>query len=588
MSRRSVTVRDPRIGNGNSEVTHVVLEGPRTSNYQTVNASNQSDTNQLTYTITPPSPNTGVCRYVRQHISGSAVVVGTNFTGLGNANVCLRPWPIASITASCNVQVNNSSITYGSMSQWANVYSRVQNPTFNAITAQSGTATAPDVYATMLCNSQNGATGQFDPAGQAARGDGVFMSRMCQITSLEQNNSGQFTVNFTIDEPLIVPPFTADSSTHEALFGVNNIVVTSQFTNIGKLLQVALGGEATLQSVNVSFSQAYLSVNYITMSSKSLSQQPIESIINAPQFQFFQTSVNASLPAPPTNNPASFTGVVISSQSVTLPVIPRLAIVWASLPTSLTTGVSGVNTVDTFLPITSASVQAYNASSVLAGATSAQLYEISQRNGLRCSQWQFQGLPSYINSVPAAPGIFEIAGYASGAPLVIDFARDLTLDEGLSPGMAVQSQFQIQCVVNNNLGATQYSAAVDLSSVNLNVLFVTDGILLTQGGASSYILGGITAEDVAKAKASAPIVSDTVTSAVLSQTLSGGSFMDFMKDFGSGFVKGLSMVGSAAKEILPAAIPIAKMMLGAGSSGGAISGGATYQSMGLRERLSRR
>lgn len=625
--RKPVIVRDSRIGTGDPGVRSVVLDGPSNCSYQSINSTQTMPINnptQLSYTITPPSPNTGIGRYVTQHVEGTFTVTFTNDASalaFGTFLPTLRRWPIASITSNCTVQVNNSTISYGSINQWVRAFAQVQIPSELGTGVLSGTAAAPIMFNNSNAEYHRLSNRLGNGVGTGDSGDATWLPRSAQITSVTKNvtayvdaanNTTVYTIMFSIDEPLFVPPFTACSADREALFGVNNIIINSQLENVAKMfhLMAATSSQAIpltttepaiplanwpAATTQLTISRASVNVEYLTINDSSLIAVPKRSILNAASLQYYTTPLNVAVAAG-TSSPNNFLTTVQSTNSVTLSVIPRMAIIWATLGQTLTNGPFSFTEPDPLLPIRGCQIQAFNKTSILGGASAEQLYEISHRNGLRAAMWQFLGAGSqtpYFSTAAAVGNDNRIRrlGFANACPVVVDFARDLGLEPGTAPGLNQQTQFQVTCTIANNLNGadlvtvtpgtgavtiTTINGGLALANIELNILFVTDGVLVCEGGASSFTLGGLTQDAVKQARTADAIMSEDITKRVQTESLSGGSFSSFMSSVGDA----LAPVGKVLGAIAPIALPIGKMLLGAGESGG-----AQMQRSTLRSRL---
>ena len=569
MTKSNIALRDPRLGG--AEFRNVVSEGPRTSTYQPIAANNQNSFSP-TYTITPASPIIGLGRYVRQQVTGTITVGGTNLNA--GVSFALRPWALASITNSVSVQVNNSTLTLNQVSSWASAFSAAQNGAKAGQTVQSGTSAAPDVYWS-YSDAANSACSPFAASGDQTQGDAIWQSRTEQITGITYSDDGMSAViSFAISEPLFCPPFTANSSTQEALFGVNSITVTAIYNTgnaAAKILCVAIPASsgATLTSANLALQGQNVLVNYITGSTTALVQRPIRSTVGAPGITYYSSPVGTStvLPGMKTSS------VTFASQTVTI--LPRYLVLWASRNAAeiqTPTSISGMCTgADGFLPISGLQIQLGANNAILAGATVEQLYERSQANGLNCSLKQFRSDAVFSGNNSGA----SISGGAAvpwavrcGAPIIIDVANDLQLDPHQAPGMLLQTQISWQCQVTNPLVASATSAAQTIMPPLLNMLIITDGVLECEGGGSKWTQGGLTIEEIARARDAGPLSSAAIEDARTQSTLSGGGFGDFLK----------GLLG-VATQVLPVVGPL----LAAAGEGG--EGGAVYSHRSIRDRL---
>ena len=566
-----IAVVDPRINLKDDKLIHVVNDGPSSSTYQTFQPNNVNSTSSSIYQINPPSTKVGVGRYVRQRIRGYCVFTGTNLTP-ENVTVALRAWPLASIMSSCQLQINNANIAYSQQNTFMPAFSRVCNPVINQVSYQSGTATFPDTL-----NSYGDAAalvnGPFANACEAANGS-ASRSRTEQITGINYTSATSLIVSFNITEPILLAPFTADTNQVEALYGVSQMNIVINWANIHKMFSFALTGGATLTAMTPTFQDQALLINYVSPSEDTLTASMPTQVYNCPSIQLYTTQTSSTASPTPgvvvaAPNDASYTGGVFrpanpsmftgaTTNTITLPRCPRLAIIWVSDTTDIALNpVSAAAIPDRIYPISSLSVNAYNKSSLLAGSSPEQLYEMSLAAGLNATQAQFLGLPC-INQeqtgdiTPAAN-----AAVYNGTPVVIDFAN-LSLPPGIAPGVDAQTQLQFTLNFNNNRYTTVGNGpAAALSGFQVNLLLVTDGYLInSQNGSSEWITGGMTTEDVNRARHSTRGQYNAIMHRQTETTLVGGSFWDTLKSIGQ---SALSFAAPIISQVAPEFAPVVGM-----------------------------
>lgn len=576
----NIAAKDARVDLKDERIIRVINEGPSSSTYQAFNASSQSNTSSTIFQINPPSTHVGVGRYLRLRIVGSARFTGTGLATNTEAvaQVALRAWPLANAMSSCQVQINNANIAYSQQASFMPAFARVSNPVINQNTYQSGTATNPDLF-----TNYNDITGSINSPFASAlaipSGEYVPHTRTEQITAL---NYGVFAdpapgqpdsfidVAFDISEPILVAPFCADASNVEAIYGISQMNIAINWANIQRMFSVALvGANASITTFNPAFASQQLLLNYVSPHANTITHGIPTQVYNCPGLQLYQTTAAVDLAGPKqgsiTNN--VYTAPVISTtqantNTITLPRCPRLAILWVTdVPGVNITPPSACTVPDRCYPISNVSVNCYDKSGLLAGADARQLYEMSVAAGLNATQAQFLGLPIYGN---ADWGAIGPAAVYTGAPLVIDFTN-LSLPDGIAPGVDIQTQLQISFTVANNLFATNGGVGQALTNIQVNLLIVTDGYLTnSSNGSSEWVLGGLHPSDVKHARES----SDTQYRAIVHQqtrtTLLGGSFWDTLKNIGRTALSVAAPIASAVAPELAPVIGIASKLAGAG------------------------
>jgi len=558
-----IAVTDPRINLKDDKLIHVVNDGPSSSTYQIFQPNNQNSTSSTIYQINPPSTKVGVSRYVRQKVEGTFSFTGTNLTP-ANVIVALRAWPLASIMSSCQLQINNANIAYSQQNTFIPAFSRVCNPVINQVSYQSGSAVTPDLINNYR-DASNLVNGPLSNSCEAANGL-VSRSRTEQITGINFSADGTtLLVSFSITEPILLAPFTADTNQVEALYGVSQMNIVINWANLHKLFSIALTSPATLTACSPAFTYQALLINYVSPAEDTITASMPTQVYNCPSIQLYTNQVNAPVLAP---SVAEVDGSNIKVQSmamvsnattntITLPRCPRLAIIWVSDVQSVAlTPVTACTIPDRIYPITSLNVNAYNKSSLLAGATAEQLYEMSLAAGLNATQAQFKGLPC-LGQIPAgAAGFVENVATFNGTPVVVDFAN-LSLPPGIAPGVDVQTQLQFTLSFGNNLFETTTTIAEGLTGYQVNLLLITDGYLVnSQNGSSEWITGGMTTEDVKRARHSSRGQFNEIMQRQTQTTLIGGSFWDTLKNIGR---SALSVVAPIASMVAPELAPVIGM-----------------------------
>jgi hypothetical protein len=133
-----------------------------------------------------------------------------------------------------------------------------------------------------------------------------------------------------------------------------------------------------------------------------------------------------------------------------------------------------------------------NKSGLLSSATQSQLYDISRRNGLQSTYYEFSGLGISANN--------NAGGYVQtlGSVLIIDPAIDLSLDTQYSN----MSSGQYNITFNISLGNQSDTP----NSPVISLICVNSGIFTTENGMSSFTTGLLTQEQVLNTKTKSSII----------------------------------------------------------------------------------
>jgi hypothetical protein len=252
------------------------------------------------------------------------------------------------------------------------------------------------------------------------------------------NNGGAAITSYPIffkfrcTEKLVLSPFIFydDLSDEEVgLYGIQNINLLLNFQTPSRLIRNA-------PLANSDFNKTVSNVNF-------LNNSPFET----PRVNCLFITPNLSLSLPPVSivpyyeypryisvpgtSIAAGVTAVLSSQTITLPQIPDMMIIYAK-PSSY-----AQDEADYYFPITGINIQFDNFSGLMSSFTSEQLYNLSIENGLEMDwmTWngagraslQFADIP---NSVSNAGNVNLVGGF-----LVIKPGKDFALQPGQAPGV---------------------------------------------------------------------------------------------------------------------------------------------------------
>ena len=190
--------------------------------------------------------------------------------------------------------------------------------------------------------------------------------------------------------------------------------------------------------------------------------------------------------------------VSLSSQTITLPNIPDLLVIYVK-PPSYADATNG----DWSLPITSMSLNFDNFSGLMSTMTQKQLYQMSVRNGVDMdwSEWSglgnvpfnnSQDLTAFTLAVPAAGGQRGLIG----GPLVLKPGVDFPLQTGQASGLVGNFTLQFSIGVQNFTGSPQ--------TPNIYTVPISSGFFETIKGSSRIIKGVLTEQDILSSPAQAP------------------------------------------------------------------------------------
>jgi hypothetical protein len=359
-------------------------------------------------------------------------------------------------------------------------------------------------------------------------------------------------IRWQTTEPLVLSPFVF-SDVHEydtGLFGINNIQLIMNFVSSpARLIRSTTRAGRTIDNVayNISvaggqvFQNSRLDVQFLT---PALSVPlPAKSVVPYMEFPRY-ISTPASVPANST--------LQISSQTITLPQIPDLLIIYAKPAAGY-----GATDADFLFPVASRvdgvtnplTVNFDNFSGLLSSHTAEELYAMSVKNGLEMDY------ASWVGAAHSAAGSYTGSQQGRvvplvGGPLVIKPSQDLTLQSGQAPSLVGNFTLQFNLTVKNTGSAP--------ADCQLFVITANSGFFESIRGSSRIIKGVLSEQDIIAAAEAPPM-----TRMSLDRMVGGISF-------GS-----LANALSKAKEIYQAtkpAISAVKGMLGDEGTMGKVKG----------------
>lgn len=354
------------------------------------------------------------------------------------------------------------------------------------------------------------------------------------VPVLTTNGAGGYLTSYVVffrfraTEKLILSPFIFNEECGDSvgLFGVNNVQLVFNFGSVERLVRNAslasASGQAngtqgrTISGVSFAstspFQDARVNVQFLTPSLDiALPPKSVVPFLEYPRY--------ISTPNQPIAGNASAT---LTSQTITLPQIPDMLIIYAKPQTYSSNGVG-----DFYCPIDQISVNFDNYAGLLSSHTPEQLYQMSVDNGLHMDWSSWNGYARVVNNAPAQAVSAANANNVGlvGGFLVLKMGKDITLQAGQAPSVVGNYTLQFNCRVNNRTGGSLTPA--------LYVIAVNSGFFETQSGSSRIVKGVLTEQEVISAPL-API----------------GSRKDLERLVGGGFLSRLGSALNSAKGLL--------------------------------------
>lgn len=560
-------VPDKRVDFSSSE-SRLFQTGPKTVNLIKVPSSSTTptvDNATVSFVINSPNYDTGISRFMRIRMHGSAtVVLPADYAG----GLAFRPFPISAMTNTITTTINNTTITMNQVYRQRTAALCTNCPSIVANSYMSTTPTQMDVCTRFAQNTAN-AGGPFSAYQDGAQGDGVDAPRS-SFTFGTVTSAQNFVIEFDISEPVLCPPFVGDDSYVETLAGINQIQI--QYTMRNFLNAFCSTVAVTSITPNVTFE---LLTSRVTAPAGV--ERPLRLRYNCPKIDYSVYNSNAALNAGVTSSAIALPYRQLSS-------IPRYIIMWATPPaTYFTSDAAGLRIADIILPILSVNISFCNSQGLLADLTPAQLYEVSKQSGLNAHYREFIG--DYVASTAAIDvtnagsiAASKYSGALNARPLVIDVAQFLQLPDYAAVGIRMQTAFNAQVTTKNTLIATGAAgvggagaAAVNLGGVDVHTLIVYDQELITENGNAALLEGMATEADIKMAQVAPAAAQQAAAATIARAGVYGGSFFDSLLNIGKSVLPVLGNVAGEAVGV-PGLGSIASSLLGAGV--GSNTGGA--------------
>lgn len=531
-----VSVMDPRL-EVQQKRHYVALKGAQVNNWQQFPATTRNNSN-VQISCNPPSREIGISRLVFKRFVFTATVTGTNTSLVSPLLVsgyyAPRCMPIASITQSETVQVNNAVVTQAPIAQywptlmWYNNEFKNRNGQYSL--APSMLDQAQD-YSQTVGTARNplGVYGDtsFDQTRGSYAGVRIISNPVAGTTA---------QVELTVVEPIFISPFVfGEMSNYTSSFGgVQNMSYTATIGNLQRILSLVQNqgapGVINITGVSVELNDASLLFNYFT-------PDPLYPIPRSMESSYFNL---ISYPTRTTSAIAPGAEVTIAMQSIQVASIPRRIWVFARRDDSSQTAFTSdayFGLAPTGNPLT----LQWNNNIFMSTASTPDLYNIAVKNGCEMSYSQF------INQC--------------GTVLNLEFGTDIGLAPDETPGVLGNYQLSLTCrFVNRH--------PTESIIPTLYCVVASEGVFNIVDGSSSQMIGVLSRQDVLNAQPSASI-SYGDQNAVF-----GGSFFSKAREALSkihGFVKGQKLISKGLSLIPdPRAQAASKVAahLGYGASGG--------------------
>lgn len=512
-----VNIVDSQLEDISSSITLPIITGASDNTYSNFQANSQTPS-QIQFNIQIPSLSTAVSRHflIQSTITLKVDLTGGTTVGYWANNAVLfkygstnslQAFPLCSLISTIQANINNSTVSVN--------MNDVKDPLlklFNYEELSKYNSLCPSLIDSFYQNFSDGIGSNNNVLGNYSNGSyakeyqprGVFPIKITSDTaganpinySIQADATGtsplsSFYITFTTTEPLLfLSPFISGNSNNQASFlGLNNLTLQMNISSANRVMSnasYALTSGAnpvstqTISNVSlVGFKETRLLLNFLSIPPSIASKIEPKNIVNYNQYVSYSTVNNIALVAGASTD--------LNSNTVSLSQIPSKIIIYAR-PSTMTTYDSNY-----FLKINSISMTFNNKSGLLSSANTQQLYNMSVKNSLQMSFYEFsgQGVSSTnTGDIGIVPTI--------GSILVIDPSIDLSLP----PNYADMSSGQYGIQFNVNVSNQTANALTPI----LYMCVVNSGIFITENGQSQFITGMLNQEQVLETRGKDAII----------------------------------------------------------------------------------
>jgi len=580
---------DERVNLDQSEV--YVIEKPASYVRYHQNISTNYDDSSVQFSVIPPNKNIAVDK--RMYLTMEAQITWTGDAGIGNFLMpsythngseflggetdALRFLPLQSVTESLSFTFNQSTVSQN-LSDYVEALSRIGTDK-----DWSDSMTAPTMHDsyqsysdfTKFGTAKNPLAMIGENSAQAPRG--AFQIQLSVNTQFSAVGIARWS------EPILLSPllFKRLWQEEKAFIGLTNIDITFNLGNLSRMLcHDAVNNPVLTQAPTVSLSQGNVAPPEIRL---CFLTPNLSTVI--PRFNHYPYyEINRY---PTTGGPvAAGASTTISGNNVQLSSVPKRAIVFLKRRKSDQTYLTS----DTYARIDRVNLNFQNKNALLGSAKTQDLFSMSRRNGLRLSY------PEWHNFGQV------------GSVCVIDFGKDISLDEDEATGSYGQYQFQID-IDYTNLSEEQIT-------YQLWTVIISEGVFTLEDTQSFLNVGSVLPKNIQGAKSLSELERVTLQEA---HDMTGGSFWSSLKKMAKKAARGAKKAAHWAQETgipmaekaiaigkkhIPQAIGMlekfAPLLLAAGYSegevmdiiegrglkaGGLVAGGRTTSRRSLRNRM---
>jgi hypothetical protein len=530
-------VMDPRL-EINRVRDYVALKGSMVNTFQAFPATNVNNSS-IQITCNPPNRGIVVSRLVFKEVEFRIQIAGTN---LGGGNLLTaghhgpRAYPLASVTASEQITLNNDTLCQAPVRQYWPALLWYHNEWKNRFGQYSLTPSMMDQHP----DYEQAVGGIRNPLGRY--NDNSFEQTRASFSDydLKQNTATYAEIILKVTEPVLISPlvFGEHSNFTSGLAGIQNMSYTATLGSLDRVMSLikdqGAPGVKDITNIQVDVRSARLLFNYLTPDPLN----PVPRNLVSSYYSLVSYPTKTSAPIVPNGE------VTITMQSIQVTSIPRRIILFCREDDIDQTPYTS----DTFLPLANGCPLSvtWNNNQFMSQASTQDLYNIAVKNNCSMSYSQFIGY--------------------TGSCLTLDFGTDIGLMSDESPGSLGNYQMSLTARFRNNKNAN--------ITPTLYVVVVYEGTFNVRDGNCSHMIGVLSRQDVLNAKRVPGITYKKA------YDVYGGSFYTRVKDAlrsAHDYAKEHKLLSKGLKLIPDQRAQMASRVaenLGYGISGGNLRGGA--------------
>lgn len=562
---------DERLSMNQNTRQFQVKIGGSNVNYRTENATSGDAQTQLTFNLTPNSPNNVIDRTllfkaratvkVKLIPKPPATIVADNIRPLINGQASVRGFN--NIVESTTLSINGQSISEETK-YVHDIFNRFTDELdslvkFKSLTPSLMNADVTTNYAQYANASNFNSLGSWDSSTRRSLGRGFYPYVSISNPAATGGATTELVAEVILDinELIHLSPAEYQGNQVAGLCNVTSLQLNFNLASDKSRFWSMAKFETCISQVSVTFSGAEIQFCEITPPVF----YSIPPTVSTSYYELVrQTSQKRTIGA--YTGGVDYTKVTLTSNTYQLNQVPSRIIIYAK-PVEQSEQNDAATQTDSYGVISKLNIQYNNMSSIINSASQEQLFMISSINGSNQSWAEFAGKVSQFTTTETGGSYIP----TTGSIVCLEFGKDISSDPTAIAGTSVNANLQIQATVGN-----QRDVATDFELV---ILYVYSGVLVISPGASFKYTSILTRDETL----SLPLLEGP---SVGSDHLKGG--MTCPREISSGLKMGRDVLKAYKEGKGQRAGALASGVFENGTSSG-LSGGKSVAKASLRERF---